>query len=139
MVSRSFGVGPVTRISRCLPRGTTSWTVQPPSFSVANRGTRKSEARSSLPASAACSCAAARKTESPSGTDPQSFRGGVGAGLGQGGGDRGVQDAVAVDLFHDQLVHGAAFHHPHQGGPGRGKGLRVLAECQQGLAAALHI
>src|SRR6478735_7572521 len=108
MVSRSVGVGPATRISRCLPRGTTSVTVQPPSLRVAKRGTRKSEASSSLPASAACSCAAARKTESPSGTDPQSDRGGVGGGLGQGGGDRRGQHAVAVDLCLEQHLDGPA-------------------------------
>src|SRR6478735_8558542 len=133
MVSRSVGVGPATRISRCLPRWTTSVTVQPPSLRVAKRGTRKSDASSSLPASAACSCAAARKTESPSGTDPQSLRGGIGAGVGQGGGDRRIQDAVAVDLFHDQLVDGAPGHHADEGGPGGGQDVGVGAEREQGL------
>src|SRR5512133_785660 len=93
--------GLTTRISRCLPLGITSSTVQPDRFRVANRGTRKSEAISVCPARASCSWRAARQTESPSGTDPQPLRRGVGAGGAEGDGDRGVQDSVPVHLLHD--------------------------------------
>src|SRR5215218_117501 len=108
--------GLTTRISRCLPRGTTSATVHPARFSVAKRGTRKSEAISFCPASAWCSWLAARQTESPSGTDPQPLGGGVGAGRAEGGSNRRIQDPVPVHFLHDQLVHGAAGHHTYQRG-----------------------
>src|SRR5438034_10706446 len=94
--------GPTTRMSKCLPRGTTSLTVQPARLSVAKRGTLKSEAVSVCPAKALCSSAAARQTESPSGTDPQPLGSGVRPGGGKCGRHRRVQDAVAVDFLHDE-------------------------------------
>src|SRR5579859_120197 len=58
------------RVSRCFPRERVSVTVWPVRSAVANRGTRKSERVSTLPASAPCSRRAVSHTRSPSGTRP---------------------------------------------------------------------
>ena len=47
--------------------------------------------------------------------------------MGQGGGDGRVENAVAVDLFHDEFVHRAPGDHADQGGAGSGQDFGVLA------------
>src|SRR3954468_23571495 len=61
-----------SRMSRCLPRGTTSRTVAPVRSTAASWGTRSSPRRSVAPARAACIRLAASQTVSPSGTPPVS-------------------------------------------------------------------
>jgi hypothetical protein len=46
---------------------------------------------------------------------------------------------VAVDLFHDEFVHGPALHHVHEGSGCGGEDGLVLREHQQRLAATFDI